>query len=508
MPPCLLLLALLAVTPDVPAPPPAPFVTQVSNIKSTSMAAGASHFQIFLDHIYIIVRAEGRPMCFCVDTGASRSLMEPESARGLIDGNMYHDHVLRGYGGDVTSSQRTRELSFNLPGAACRTSMIVVKSGISSVPSAWGLGDVPLHSDGIIGLDILSHFRVCIDYAAQTITFAPPGDGPTPRGLSFPAKTHRLYIPVTLNGKDGSKSGQMLFDTGASGNANIYHSVESVSFDDLGTTTQYAVGGALLTRHVRIASMDVGGFNFNNVVADVDQANASGVPQVESLDGNLLGGIGGGILHHFRITLDLPNHLYYMEQNDAVEMPGNAVEPSLADVGELYPSTPENVQKMQKNLMVLRAARQGNAQAAEYVGVAFATGRGIPQDYNQAAYWLRIAAAREGHVAAYVLGLLYEQGYGVPPNPAKAVSYYSQAARQQDHYAEYALGRQFETGNGIPADLSAARSWYQKAAIGGLPVAKIALARLSGTPFEAISPFPQKAPPAPPAPKSAPTPGP
>ncbi len=54
------------------------------------------------------------------------------------------------------------------------------------------------------------------------------------------------------------------------------------------------------------------------------------------------------------------------------------------------------------------------------MGYHYAIGRGVPQDYTQAAIWYR-RAADQGHSGAqYELGLLYDKGQGVPVNVIQA----------------------------------------------------------------------------------------
>jgi TPR repeat protein len=65
-------------------------------------------------------------------------------------------------------------------------------------------------------------------------------------------------------------------------------------------------------------------------------------------------------------------------------------------------------------------AQQGNLEAQAYMGYLYATGRGVPQNYTQAAIWYR-RAAEQGHSGAqYELGLLYDKGQGVPVNVIEA----------------------------------------------------------------------------------------
>jgi TPR repeat protein len=59
-------------------------------------------------------------------------------------------------------------------------------------------------------------------------------------------------------------------------------------------------------------------------------------------------------------------------------------------------------------------AEQGHAEAQYNLGGMYAEGRGVPQDYGEAAKWFR-KAAEQGHAEAqYNLGGMYFRGRGVP----------------------------------------------------------------------------------------------
>ena len=63
--------------------------------------------------------------------------------------------------------------------------------------------------------------------------------------------------------------------------------------------------------------------------------------------------------------------------------------------------------------VMLRLARRGDARAQTYLGFMYATGMGVPQNFREAAYWMRLAADRGRPEAQYLLGLMYDKGQGV-----------------------------------------------------------------------------------------------
>jgi TPR repeat protein len=60
-----------------------------------------------------------------------------------------------------------------------------------------------------------------------------------------------------------------------------------------------------------------------------------------------------------------------------------------------------------------KAAEQGNAGAQNNLGDCFYAGRGVAQDYSQAAYWFGKAAEQGDAMAQYNLGSYYFNGHGV-----------------------------------------------------------------------------------------------
>jgi TPR repeat protein len=65
-------------------------------------------------------------------------------------------------------------------------------------------------------------------------------------------------------------------------------------------------------------------------------------------------------------------------------------------------------------------AQRGDPAAQAYLGYLYTLGRGVPQDYTQAALWYRRAAEQGQSGAQYQLGLLYDKGQGVPVNVVEA----------------------------------------------------------------------------------------
>jgi len=75
---------------------------------------------------------------------------------------------------------------------------------------------------------------------------------------------------------------------------------------------------------------------------------------------------------------------------------------------------------VQASRIFIPFAEQGQPTAQTYLGFMFETGRGVPQNYTEAAMWYRRAAEQGDSQAQYSLGLLYDRGQGVPRDIVEA----------------------------------------------------------------------------------------
>jgi TPR repeat protein len=107
-----------------------------------------------------------------------------------------------------------------------------------------------------------------------------------------------------------------------------------------------------------------------------------------------------------------------------------------------------------------------NADAQLRLGLLYQTGQGVPQDYAQAAAWIREAAEQGNAVAQNFLGFLYSTGQGVPQNYAEAAIWFRKAAAQGHASAQLNLGRAYENGEGVPKNYSESYFWVKLAAEG------------------------------------------
>jgi TPR repeat protein len=109
-------------------------------------------------------------------------------------------------------------------------------------------------------------------------------------------------------------------------------------------------------------------------------------------------------------------------------------------------------------------AEHGDAKAQFDLGIAFAKGDGVAEDYVEAVKWFRKAAEQNNAEAQYELGQCYENDYGVAIDEVEAVKWYRKAAEQNYAKAQDQLGDCYEYGKGVEVDAVEAVKWYRKAA--------------------------------------------
>jgi localization factor PodJL len=110
------------------------------------------------------------------------------------------------------------------------------------------------------------------------------------------------------------------------------------------------------------------------------------------------------------------------------------------------------------------AALAGDPAAAYEVGVRFADGRNVPQNNEEAARWLEIAAKKGFVPAQFRLGTFYEKGVGTKKDLPQAVSLYRGAADKGHGKAMHNLAVLYAEGASGAPDYRSASQWFRKAA--------------------------------------------
>src|ERR1039458_4361182 len=127
---------------------------------------------------------------------------------------------------------------------------------------------------------------------------------------------------------------------------------------------------------------------------------------------------------------------------------------------------PEQSSPSSSEVAALRQrAERGDVSAQSDLGSRYLLGKGVRQDYAEAAKWTRKAADQGYATAQYNLGLMHDTGKGVTQDYAEAVRWYRKAAEQGNADAQFELGQTYLFGfHGIPKDNKEAVKWYLEAA--------------------------------------------
>ncbi len=111
-------------------------------------------------------------------------------------------------------------------------------------------------------------------------------------------------------------------------------------------------------------------------------------------------------------------------------------------------------------LLLQQPAQLGHAEAQSVLCYLHTYGRGVPQNYQEAAFWCHRAAEQGDPQAQYMLGLMYNKGQGVPENFVLAYKWLELAASRaagpkRDH--------SFRIRNAVGTKMSPAQIAYAQA---------------------------------------------
>jgi TPR repeat protein len=124
-------------------------------------------------------------------------------------------------------------------------------------------------------------------------------------------------------------------------------------------------------------------------------------------------------------------------------------------------------------------AAQGFAEAQCNLGVFYYEGKGVSQDYAEAARLYRLAAAQGHAEGQYSLGCSCFQGKGVPQNAAEGARFWRLAAAQGHDRAQFSLGVLLFEGKDVSQDFVEAARLWRSAVAQGHPEAHFSLGALS-----------------------------
>ena len=197
-------------------------------------------------------------------------------------------------------------------------------------------------------------------------------------------------------------------------------------------------------------------------------AQESGAPN--AVLGSFLGSLGLSDKAIAYLTSSAPNSMTWLTPAKADELGLNvkdiATLRAQPNAGNATPGGPDVLTQTRKE------AEQGHAQAQYSLGLRYAKGEGVAQDYAEALKWYRMAAEQGLARAQCNLGVLYDQGRGTAQNYAEAMQWFRKAAEQGNATAQYNLGIMYYSGHGAPQNHAEAMKWFRLAAEQGMALAQ------------------------------------
>ncbi|MGN0915157.1 MAG: tetratricopeptide repeat protein [Succinivibrio sp.] len=115
-----------------------------------------------------------------------------------------------------------------------------------------------------------------------------------------------------------------------------------------------------------------------------------------------------------------------------------------------------------------KACLNGKIEACSALGLAYARGDDLEQNYDEAKYYLEMSCSKGFVPGCFNLGNMYEKGLGVPKDYKMAYSYFEKACDEQNPWGYARIARMYEKGMGVDKDESKAKEFYHKACSLGL----------------------------------------
>ena len=275
-------------------------------------AQTAVPFELSGDLIILKVRVNrSRPLKFIFDTGASISVIDPQSARSLglrAKGKLKLDAT----GGSVQSGLIPR-VSLSVSGATVFNQTIATID-LDAFAPLFGF-----KIDGIIGHDFINNFVVEIDYASRVMNlFETRGYKYHGAGESIPIeiveKTPYVRGRIVLNGREPIE-GKFEIDTGGTGilNLNTPFVDKHKMLETLAKSTEGKLGGAggsAATVKAHVPAVAMGSFAIKDPLV-VFARGTEGSESSTEYDGSL----NNGFLSEFKVILDYSHSQMILERN-------------------------------------------------------------------------------------------------------------------------------------------------------------------------------------------------
>lgn len=129
--------------------------------------------------------------------------------------------------------------------------------------------------------------------------------------------------------------------------------------------------------------------------------------------------------------------------------------------------------------LITKAAKAGNVEAQNQLGMVYANGNGVELDYKEAFIWIKKAADSGHTLSLRTLSWLYANGFGIEQSDEKAQDTSIELAEKGDAKDQYFLASLYQSGlYGMKPDSEKMIDWYYKSAQQHYARAQYALAKI------------------------------
>lgn len=333
-------------------------------------------FTLVDNHVYLDVMLNGTgPYRFEFDTGG-QNVIDPAVARALgaaVTGSVQG-------GGVGTNSEQVRFArvrSLRVGQAELRDQIFAVlplRGAISDAKSA------PV--DGFIGFEVLARFVTTFDYESGRVTLRMPGATTVPgKPVAFVFSGTQPQIPCKINGIDAACT----VDTGSRSSVDLFSpfivahpSIVPANVTALGLNG-FGLGGGSVGRLGRLRSLQIGGYELNNLIAGFSVTQRGGYAAI-----GLGANVGGSVWKRFRLTFNYQAQRMWLDPNASFNEPDEydrsgmfviARQGHVSVVG-VRPGTPAAISGIKKSDVIVSV--DGKAGAGLTLATVRAAFRGRP----------------------------------------------------------------------------------------------------------------------------------
>ncbi len=292
---------------------PALFDPPQEEVRDFRFAKGESAenipFRFIETHLFIPVTIQGKESLWCIDSGASMSVIDSDYALKL---GLTPKGEMKGRG-----AGKTIKVSFVTIPAYSISGIRFDRQKIAAINiSGLFRKHFGMEVAGLLGYDFLSRFVTRIDYANERLSFYSPDrfkytDQGQGKIVEAPLKGNLFTVPM---GVDGKYSGRWTLDLGAGGTSFHYPAAEKYGFLNLKGIEQIGegAGGEFKARTVQFQSLEFTGFSIPQPLIDFPLEKGVGAFASQEI----LGNIGNALLRRFVLYLDYRNQRVIVEKGE------------------------------------------------------------------------------------------------------------------------------------------------------------------------------------------------